>query len=222
MSQAQQQHHNGNGTGQQMQRQIRDELDALDDIIQSSDSNPLLTDTNLGQGNYTTDYLWQQIRSYRKGLWAWNTFRELLTDRRRHETIMALGEEGLTHYNERRDEPVQIPAFDPADPDGRYLPDPDRPLETYSSWTLIRKRGEYIWREELGDPRAPLSEKQAAAMLRKSGDTGDWKPIYWQMIEGRHEASRSLDSTLIKYILGSVQERREQVSASEDGGGLLS
>lgn len=219
MSQAQQQYQNGHGG--EMQRSIRDELDALDDILQSSDSNPLLSDTNLGQGNYTDEYLWQQIRSYRKGLWAWNTFRELLTDRRRHETIMALGEEGLVHYNERTEEPVRIPAFDPNEPDRSYLPELERPVDTYSSWTLIRKRGEYIWREELGDPRTPLSEKQAAAMLQKSGDTGDWKPIYWQMIEGRHEASRSLNSTLIKYILGSVQERREQVNTDDDGG-LLS
>lgn len=223
MQQQQQRRSNGNGGQQPKQRQITDHLDALEDILQSSQNNPLLQQTNLGQGNYDEDYLWQQIQSYRDGLFAHKAFSSLVEDRHLRTTKLQLGRSGVRFYDTNAEKPVNIEPFDQNNPEGdKYLRrlNLERDVEYYSTWTLIQKRGEYIWREELGDPEAVgLTEMQAAALVEISGDDGEWLPIYWEMVAGRHEASRSLDSTLIKFVLGDYQERR--ADTGEDSGSLL-
>lgn len=204
------QHQNGaqsNGSTPAPGQQPRDELDMYSQILQSSGSNPLLRDTNLGQGNYDETYLWQQVRSYRKGLYAYIAFSGVLSKRAIYETKIRLAREGFTHYNEADQEPQQWDALDEDDVD-----------DGESFWTAQRRRGDEIW-SKLADNRHALSEKQAAAILEKTDISDEFMPVFWQMVSGRHEVSRSQDAELLRDMLTGIKHLR-----SDDGGdvaGLL-
>lgn len=191
----QQAHTNGNSGGQGASRP-NDELDMYGDLLQQSSANPLLQRTNLGQGNYDTDYLWQQVRSYRKGLFAYIAFSGVLSKRAIHETKIKLAREGFSHWNEEDKTVDQWGALDEDDrEDGESI------------WTAERRRGEEIW-QSLSDNETPLSEKQAAALLEKTDVSEEFMPIFWQMAAGRHEVSRSKDAELLRDMLTGIKHLR--------------
>jgi hypothetical protein len=198
---------NGESTDQQGPR---DTLDLQEQILRSSESNPLLRDTNLGQGNYDEEFLWQQIRSYRKGIYAYTAFATPLLKRAIHETIVKLGREGYNAHYDTTDDDVK--SAEPAD-----LDDVD-PSAGESKKQAILDRGREIWRE-LGDPHTPLSEKQVAAITKKTGISDEWKPIYWQMVAGRHEVSRSKDAELLRDLFTGIKHLRSE--ADEDSASIL-
>lgn len=200
-----QNHQNGQ---QEQQSNPRDELDMYSQILHQSGNNPLLKNTNLGVGNYDDQYLWQQIRSYRKGMYAYIAFGRILSQRAIHETKVKLGREGFRHYNEKTGEPQVWEGIDEDDVD-----------EKKSSWTVERERGEEIWRS-IGDARKPMTEKQAAAIMEKANIDDEWLPIYWEMVSGRHEASRSRDAELLRDMLTGIKHLRGD-SDDEAAAGLL-
>jgi len=219
----QQSHHQQNGqNGQDDNRtpRPRDELEVYGQILASGQSNPLLRDADLGQGNYDDDYLWQQIRSYRKGLFAWIAFGNVLTERKIYETKMQLGEEGYNAFYDEVDADVQVwPPLDESESYPREVfPDAEGYFETQSRWNAIKDRGEELW-QRLGEPDVHLSDKQLAAVVSKTGLSQEWMPIFWELVSGRHEASRSKNAELLRDALTGVKEMREQ---TESDGGLLS
>jgi len=185
----------------------RDELDMYSEILRPSGSNPLLEDTNLGQGNYDESYLWQQIRSYRKGLYAYTAFSGVLTKRAIYETKIKLAREGFTHYNESTEDVEQWDSLQEEDID-----------DDESYWTAERERGEEIW-NSLSDDRTPLSEKQAAAVFRLTNISEEFMPIFWSMVSGRHEVSRSKDAELLRDMLTGIKHLRSDDES--DASGLL-
>jgi len=201
-----------NGDGSTID-QPRDSLDMTAKVLEGPKANALLEETNLGLGNYDEDYLWQQIRSFRKGLFASIAFSGYLWRTARRQTLMALGRDGFEYFDEERGQRIR---FEPA---REQYDDFESQRETQSSWQIELERGEEIW-EQLGNWREPLSEKQLAAVLKKTDYDGDWLPIYWQMVSGRHEASRSKDAELIRDVLTSINEVRGQ-EARGSGDGLL-
>lgn len=195
---------------EQLKTEIRDELDIQGEVLSSSESNPLLRNTNLGLGKYDDDYKWQQIRSYRKGLYAWVAFGRVLSDRQIYETKQKLGEEGFNpHYDEDESEVKVFPPFDEAN--GYWDEDEE------SRWTAVRRRGEEIWRS-LGESDEILSQKQVVAINKKTGISDEWMPIFWELVSGRHEVSRSDEGELLRDLLTSVKDLRQ---AMDDDGGLL-
>lgn len=222
----QQQHRNGESSGDEFEA-INDSLDIQGKIVGSSDSNPLLKQTNLGLGKYDEDYKWQQIRSYRKGLYAWVAFGRALSERKVYETKMKLGEEGYNAYYDDVDDDVkQWKPFDEAvsvdleDEDER--PDRDVSSDTgwswnpskVSRWTAIRARGEYIWKR-LGDPKQILTDEQFSAVATKTGVVDEWQPLFWEIVAGRHEMSRSDGAELLRDALTGVREYRDGVEEEE-------
>lgn len=192
---------NGHGQQGQTQDEIRDDLDIQARILSSSSGNPLLEETNLGLGNYDEDYKWQQIRSLRKGLYAWIAFGSALTRRQIYETKWRLGEEGYNpNYSGMTDD---VEHHKPFDADGF-----DSSEEDQSRWNAIQERGEEIW-QKLGEPGMVLSEEQAAAVHKKTGVGEDWMPIFWQLVSSRHEVSRSDGAELLRDALTGVKELRE-------------
>jgi len=188
----------------------RASLDISAKVLEGPDSNSLLQETNLGLGNYDDDYLWQQIRSFRKGLFASIAFSGYLWRTARHETIMKLGRDGFRYFSEDRGQMLQ---FEPAE---AHFDNYDARLERQSSWEIERKRGKEIW-DQLGNWDEPLSDKQLAAVIKLTDYDGDWLPVYWQMVSGRHEASRSKDAELIRDVLTSINEvRGKDVAGSGD------
>lgn len=202
-----QQHHE-NGQDETTTTRIRDEADVYQQVLGSGTSNPLLRDADLGQGNYDDEYLWQQIRSYRKGLYAWIAFGNVLTERKIYETKMQLGDEGYNAFYDESESDVQVwGALDEDD-----IPD-DR-----SRWNVVKERGEEIW-QRLGEPDVMLSQKQLSAIQSKTGLSQEWMPIFWELVSGRHEVSRSRDAELLRDLMTGVKHLREEGS---DEGGLLS
>jgi hypothetical protein len=191
-----QQHRNGHSQGSEVQQGPSDELDMYGDILRQSNANPLLEKTNLGQGNYDTDYLWQQVRSYRKGLFAYIAFSGVLSKRAIHETKIKLAREGFSHWNDNKG---VVEEWDPLDEDAKE--------DGESIWTAERRRGNEIW-NKLSDNRTPLSEKQAAALLDKTNVSEDFMPIFWEMAAGRHEVSRSKDAELLRDMLTGIKHLR--------------
>jgi len=181
-----------NGQDDQSSQPV-DQLDLQNKVIESSGGNPLLELTNLGVGNYSEDYLWQQVRSYRKGLYAYIAFDRALTDLAIHETKVKLAREGFRHYNETRD---SVEMWEAIDEDAADVSRHD-----------VLERGEEVW-EDLGEARKGISKKQAAALLDKSGLGSEWLPVYWQMVAGRHEVSRSLDAELLRDMMTGIKHLR--------------
>ena len=176
--------------------EIRDEADVQQSVLESSRGNPLLETTNLGLGNYDDSYLWQQIQSYRKGLYAYLAFEETISAKAVHETKVKLAREGFSYYDERRD---TVEQWDPIDED-----DVD---ELQSTWTAEIERGEQIW-QSLNNSNEVLSEKQIVAIMKKAGVDLDWMPINWQMVAGRHEVSRSRNAELLRAVLTHINDLR--------------
>jgi len=197
-----------NGQDESTKPRIRDESDVYQQVLGSGSSNPLLRDADLGQGNYDDEYLWQQIRSYRKGLYAWIAFGNTLTERKIYETKMQLGRDGYNAFYDEREADVQV--WGPLD-EGEIPADRSR-------WNVVKERGEEIW-QRLGEPDVMLSQKQLSAIQSKTGLSQEWMPIFWDLVSGRHEVSRSRDAELLRDLMTGVQHLREE---GTDDGGLLS
>lgn len=191
---------NGQGNGQSGSTDNNpiDELELSSQLAQSSGGNPLLEQVNLGVGNYDEQFLWQQVRSYRKGLYAFIAFDGALTERAVHETKVKLAREGFAYYNKAKEDVEQWDAVD--------LDEDDVGLRE-SRRQLVLERGEEIWKS-LGQEDTVLTQKQVAALIEKSGVSLDWLPVYWQMVSGRHEVSRSLDAELLRDVFTSINHLR--------------
>jgi len=197
---------NGHDSEQETE-QILDELGLQEQILKSSGGNPLLDETNLGLGNYDSDYKWQQVRSYRKGLYAWTAFGNTLTKRQIYETKLKLGREGYNAiYDDRDREVLTFPSLEDVD-----ASDED---EERSSWNRALDRGRKIWRR-LGDPDRLFTKDQISAMAQKTGVDDEWKPLFWELVAGRHEVSRSEEAELLRDALTGIKELRTQDDSSD-------
>lgn len=194
---------NGHGTDEET-KEILDELGLQEEILRSSEGNPLLRETNLGLGKYDDDYKWQQVRSYRKGLYAWIAFGRVLTDRKLFETKFKLGRDGYNPIYDEREMDVQ--QFDP-------LEESDVDDEE-STWSAAIERGREIW-QRLGDPTEPISDEQLAAVMQKTGIVEEWQPLFWELVAGRHEVSRSEDAELLRDALTGIKHLREEREEEE-------
>jgi len=191
-------------------QQIRDELGLQEEILSSSESNPLLNETNLGLGKYDDDYKWQQVRSYRKGLYAWVAFGRALEKRKIYETKIKLGEEGYNPTWDKQKGEVEV--WKPLDETDRW------DEEEESRWTAALERGRMIW-QRLGDRGRVITEQQVAAVARKTSVAEEWKPLFWELVAGRHEVSRSEDAELLRDALNGIKELRQKDTEDK---GLLS
>jgi len=195
---------NGHDDSEPIQ-QVRDELGLQEQILKSGGSNPLLDSTNLGLGKYDDDYKWQQVRSYRKGLYAWVAFGQALEKRKLYETKIKLGRDG---YN---------PYYDEGDVRVWNALDEDDVGDDESSWNAALERGREIW-QRLGDPQEIITAEQVAAVASKTSIDDEWQPLFWELVAGRHEVSRSEDAELLRDSLTGIKELRDN---SADDGGLL-
>lgn len=212
MSQSRPQRQNGNGQ-QGNNHGARNELQLKDNIVSGATGTPILEHVNLGQGNYAESDYWQQIRSYRRGLYVYTAYNSMITGRAIRETKYRLGKEG---YNAVYDETAaDVEVMEPADPVPLDELDVDEITPEDSRRRQIMKRGEAIW-EKLGEPDEVLSHAQAAAMMEKTGVGMDWMPISWKMVVGRHEASRSRDAELLRDVFTSVQDLRASGSNGQE------
>lgn len=199
--------------GDDAKQEVRDNLDQVVRVLDSSDANELLELVNAGLGHYDEEMLFGQQESYRKGLIAHTGFSSLLTKRAIEQTKRVLALEGIAFYDEQGNE---VKNYDPIDKSKEFTEG-----EKQSSWNAQREYGEKIWRK-LGRADKPITEKQLAAVIKATGlEPGQWIPLFWDMFVGKHEMSRSLDAELIRLYLGEMYTVRDNAENENTTQSLL-
>lgn len=196
---------NGNGPNQP-----RDELDVASEFVTSSGYEDLLRELNLGTGNYSSEDLSMQMRSFRKGMVAAVAFDSRLFDRAVYETKVKLADEGYT-FSAEDDSIQEFAAFDELDE--------SEVDEKGGRGPALRERGERIW-SQLAEPEMALSDAQAAAVSEKVG-IDRFKPVFWRLMAVYHEGSKSRHARTQDNFFGRVKKHLVDDSTDEDIGGSL-
>jgi len=221
MNQPQQRRKNGHNS--QPDRRPQDQLDLYQEVVDSTAVDPFLDEQNLGLGNYTSNEMWQQVESYKNGLYAAAGFRRLLTERAKSETETRLAIEGweLTvggkkytwpGWDELTDEKRrEIWSPDDEEKDGLAQSEEER----FDRRRWINRRGEKVLTElyELRDEET-ATYPAIEALKTLSGWEEQWEPAHNRMMMMRHEASRSRGAQLLDNVFGRVKEQVQDVKES--------
>jgi len=177
-----------------------DELDAYQQLLRGSPDLDL--DTNFGHGNYDQRIFYDQISNYRKAARAMSLFQRTLLERAIYETKIHLARDGITFYDDTENEVYNQGGID--------LEDTNRPR------TKTKEKGEEIW-ERLGDSDKVLSDKQVAAIVRKTNHDIDWDSFLSKVLVFYHESSRSVDAELVRDFLTGVKHLRSDGNGDAAG-----
>lgn len=207
-----------NGQGQP-NRRPQDQLDLYQEVVDSTAVDPFLDEQNLGLGNYTSKEMWQQVESYKNGLYAAAGFRRLLTERAKSETETRLAIEGWevtvdgTKYTwpgweELSDEERREIWWDEDEGDGLAQSGDER----FDRRRWINRRGKKLLTRlyELRDQETntyPAIE----ALKTLSGWEEQWEPAHNRMMMMRHESSRSRSAQLLDNVFGRVKREVQEV-----------
>lgn len=190
----------------------RSEIDVYDKALRSPGADDFLESENLGLGYYENAERWQQIESYRHGLFGNRVFAEPLIDRAIDETKRQLAVQGQNFYDRAEQAPKTLVGWDElSDAEQRHLK-----REKYidkKRW--IDQQGEKIWKV--------LSDRQRKeAVAIATGLEEKWTPPHWRMLMARHETSRSRDARLLDNVFGREQVQKVfNHTSNGDSGGLL-
>lgn len=217
MNQPQQRRKNGHNS--QPNRRPQDQLDLYQEVVDSTAVDPFLDEQNLGLGNYTSNEMWQQVESYKNGLYAAAGFRRLLTERAKSETETRLAIEGWEvtmagkkyrwpGWDDLSDEKRRKIWFGEDGEDGIAQSDDER----FDRRRWIERRGEKVLTElhELRDEET-ATYPAIEALKTLSGWEEQWEPAHNRMMMMRHEASRSRSAQLLDNVFGRVKEQVQDV-----------
>lgn len=197
----------------------QDQLDLYQEVIDSPEIDGFLDENNLGLGNYSGREMWQQVQSYRDGMFSSTAFARTIRDLAIEETKWELGLNGWemridgdrlkwTGWNGLDDEERQDQwAAELADADDEFM---DRR-------TWIQRQGEWIF-EDLVQQRIEGERYPAREAISEIANyDGQWDPPHFRMMMVRHETSRSRGARLIDNLFERV---KKMVNHSDDSGGL--
>lgn len=134
-------HNNYGATDKRSEKGPSNQLDLWSKAIDPTEADEFLSESNLGLGNYGDKEYWQQVESFKKGLYADAAFSRVLIERAIDETKTALAED----------------EWQDVDGDNRQNYDRRRYLET---------RGEEIW-ESLSESEKALALEEKTGLTRK-------------------------------------------------------
>lgn len=162
--------------------------------IASRANDDFLDQINLGIGNYTNDEYWQQVKAFRKGLFADSSITRRLVERAVLETKMEMVD---AIYDERDSARIL---------QGVDYPEPkrDRPRHAY-----LEDEMDEVWRNlgyRTDEEQYTTEEHQAWLIHEVTGLDYNWVPPQWRMLKMRHEASRSKDAHLLDDLFGRPPE----------------
>lgn len=165
------------------------QLDIYHEAITPQVQDELLSESNLGLGNYDDAEMWQQVESFRDGIFADEAFGRILTDRAIDETKRELALEGFRfEFGEDDLEDIDEDGWTDLDDEERDRRDRRR---------YIEERGEQIW-------GALPEELRYRTLVEVTGFEKQWIPPHWRMLMMRHEASRSRDARTLDNVFGRV------------------
>lgn len=169
------------------------ELDLYDHALSANVDDEFLSENNFGLGNYTGDEMWQQVESFKRGMYAEQAFVRRLLERAIHQTMVSLGLRGGSFYDER--ESVQdVRQFD----GWRDLEDEERAKEDRREWVL--DRGREVW-ETLPD------NCKREALDERAGVSSSWTPPHFRMMQVRHETGRSRDAATMEIVFTDMEKK---------------
>lgn len=203
------------------QRRPNDELDLMSDVANATVDDDFLQRQNLGVGNYSNKEMYQQVKSFRAGVFSDSAFARLLHDRAIKETQTGLAKEGWSYLAPNKDEPTVV-TYDGWSEQSEqkrreiWVEQLDGEGETMSRSKWLDRRGKQIFEEliksrDIETGRSPARE----AMNELAGWDGNWTPPHYRMLEARHETSRSRGARLMDNVFQRVKKHIE--SADKDG-----
>lgn len=203
-------------------RRPSDELDLMNEVANESVNDKFLSKQNLGVGNYNSKEMYQQIQSFKNGLYSESAFGKLLYRRAIEETQTKLAKEGWRYVDPFDNEVVEIKGWVELSPDERadiWEDELQRTDEQMTKRRWINRRGEeefetLIERRSRDAGRAPARE----AMSELAGWDGEWQSPHLRMIMARHETSRSRGARLLDNVFGRIKETIATRDDQTDGG----
>jgi hypothetical protein len=168
--------------------------------VGNNTGDDFLDTINLGVGNYDEPEYWQQIDTFKTGMYADAAMTRKVVRRAILETKMrivdAIYGDGDAKLLERGD--VAHPR-----PDG------------LGKGEYLEEHMDDVW-DGLGIPEEGYStEEHQAWMVNRATSLGmDWTPPHWRMLKARHEASRSKDARLIDNVFGRPPENAAPAPAA--------
>lgn len=204
---------NGNG---RPDRRPEDELDLQKEVLDSSSIDPLLEEENLGTGNYHDSEMWQQVESYRNGLYATAAFQRILSERAKQESKTKLALRGWELSDPETNKVYEWDGWDDLTLEKRreiWTEKLGQDVDDFDRRRWIRRYGEYVFSQlyELREPER-VFYPAVEAMQELSGWEGDWSPAHYRMLMTRHEVSRSRGARLLDNFFGRVKENIQDVT----------
>jgi len=218
-----QQQRNGQGA-QNGSRQPRDQLDLYNSVVDSTAVDPFLDRQNLGLGNYKEREMWQQVESYRNGLYASAAFRRLIDERATKETQIEIAINGYEFTIPDTSKQRRLEGWEELSPERRReiwdkeLANSDDERMDRRRW--IERRGEQLFEELQKETREEARRFPASEAVKEiAGHSGTWDPAHNRMLMARHETSRSRGAQLLDNVFGRVKEHVTEGDAAPRRGG---
>jgi len=171
-------------------------LDVLDEAVETKADDEIVE--GLGLGNYTAKEHWQQVESFKDGMFADAAFGSRLVERVVRDVVVELGENGYAYYDNDDDEPKNRDGWADLDDSQRDELFEDGQI---TRRTYVLERGAEIW-SKLSD------EQKQAAIEEIAGTEPGWTPPFWRMVNARHETSRSRGARLMDNVFGTRNVER--------------
>lgn len=174
---------------QKKERRPNSMLEVYMSMLAGNTGDDFLETINLGTGNYTNDEYWQQVQSFRNGLFAESAVSRHVLEKARRETKEALVEAIFETPEAQILDGVSYPA-----------PDDDTSQREY-----YNEHADEIW-ESLGTAEMPPSRHKAVLVNEVTGLGMNWSPPHHRMLKMRHEASQSKGARALDNLFDRVKE----------------
>jgi len=199
-----------------------EQIDLYDRATKPNTDDEILEGTNLGLGNYDSDWVWMQVESYRKWIYAHAALAKPMQLR---VVDYALTQAAIEAWDEQDHSSRESEWASIREHIAEQLPE-TTPAMDRRRWIQAKK--EDLWNVDVdvsnADPevKAEVRRDQRMEIVEEYG-RGDleWTPPFGRMIKTRHEASRSLGARVLDNLFGRVKKQEQEIREPDaDSGGL--
>ncbi|UXF50875.1 MAG: hypothetical protein HQRvContig02_15 [Haloquadratum phage sp.] len=168
--------------------------------------------------------MWQQVESYRNGLYASAAFRRIIDERATRETKTEIAINGYSYTIPDTQRQREFKGWDEMEPaERRELWEEElRQSETepFDRRRWIERRGEQLFEQLQQDTHEEARRFPATEAIKElAGHSGTWDPAHNRMLMARHETSRSRGAQLLDNVFGRVKEHISEGDAQPRRGG---
>lgn len=172
----------------QRERRPNSMLELYMETLAGRTGDPFLDEINLGTGNYSRAEYWEQVRSFRNGIYAENAAARHVLKKAEREAKQAIVDAIYDAPDSHLLDGIEHPPADGLDREEYH--------EEYA---------EEIW-ANLGTENLAPSEHRAVLVNETTGIPMDWTPPHHRMLKMRHEASQSKGARAMDNLFERVKE----------------